>query len=132
MRSNGHSIGTNYNAARAKNSLKDPVNGKRQQALGTPKYSNYTTVLAKAGTHLNDPASDKVLVHPIRPAFQLAKLKTPPHTWIPACAGMTVGERTLKRYSHTLNTPNPRRPRIHARLCKITLALVPHALHGNA
>ena len=26
-------IGTNYNDAREKNSLKDPVNGKRQQAL---------------------------------------------------------------------------------------------------
>ena len=26
-------IGTNYNADQAKNSLKDPVNGKRQQAL---------------------------------------------------------------------------------------------------
>ena len=26
-------IGTNYNADQAKNSLKDPVNGKRQQTL---------------------------------------------------------------------------------------------------
>ena len=30
-------IGTNYNADQAKNSLKDPVNGKRQQTLRTDK-----------------------------------------------------------------------------------------------
>ena len=33
MRSNSRSIETNYNAARAKNRLKEPVNGKRQQTL---------------------------------------------------------------------------------------------------
>ena len=46
-------IGTNCNAARAKNSIKDPVNGKRQQALVTVEVG-ITSLITNEDSHVVD------------------------------------------------------------------------------